>query len=876
MQDAKRAIPFFRLDRWIAGVAAVLVFLACFASAQDLRQRQQECERIFSTAVAAERRNDPIEAELRYEECRELAQKYRLPQMEAATLHRLAVIRAKNNKFSDSANLFRRAIELDPRNALVLCDFAQLYAERKDFGEAETILKNALNMDPNNPKVLYNLGFVIASQRGERQTEGLRYLKLAIGEADAYRVIAQIYRSKGEISRAEFAEQKAQLADSQQSGEQETAARAAVIASSDRNDIPVRPSPSATHQPQTPPEIVNRVWEELVELERREIAEAQRNATVPPAAHMPLVSTSVSPITPERASVPPETIATSLKEPFPVISHGSPIQVVTAQTAITTPQVQSPASPPVDPFVAVVRQQEPPPSAVRRLTPPPADVVLAQSTVRTLPKHFEPLPIVQSSDQSTPASPSLDIATADKVPTNVATSAPQEMPAPQLVRISPTVPVRTETKLPQRTLASTDSTRQISLPPIRTLPGNDGRAERAETVNPLRQIPAERAGLIDPGAETSLIAALPSYSAVGVRKIPRTDQSNVTEPSGDTPNALRPQPGRIVALNTAEPTTETDALRPMRSLPVRDIDVLQSPSAVLARHETPVAEENTFIAANMRPGQPEPETSEPDLTRITQSNSRFSPVSAPEVISFVPINKIPPPAVPVVEEPIEVAVRPLESGSSPSSVVPLPIRLPQRTSGDSDAPAIAAINVTPAAPPVPTVAPTDPFPVRDEPQTIASVGRIDSPQTLPVPVLSVLPAFEPAEPLPVASNLSRSVEERTLPTLVTTPATRPLPVQEEPFLAAGNLPRLAGIQTVPAPVPTTRPFPVQDEPLLAAGNLPHLTGTQTVPTPTTGNLVTGPVPKQEEPAGFASSRRAGQEVRVSGNNEAAGFARSRR
>jgi tetratricopeptide (TPR) repeat protein len=212
---------FITIGKGCRTVTAVLLFCALtllpFASnvfAQTNRpdhNQQAQCNALFARGADIEKQGDYAGAGFNYAECRELAKIHKLPQMEAAALHRLAVIEARSKKFSKSAEMFRAAAALDKKNVMILCDFAQLYADRRMYDDAETILKNALMMEPNNRKVLYGLGFTIAQQR-DREAEGCRYLKLALGEAQGYRELAKIYRTKGNLNQAEYAEQKAVLA----------------------------------------------------------------------------------------------------------------------------------------------------------------------------------------------------------------------------------------------------------------------------------------------------------------------------------------------------------------------------------------------------------------------------------------------------------------------------------------------------------------------------------------------------------------------------------------------------------------------------------------------------------------------------------------
>ena len=852
MRGDERTIFLFCLVRRIAIAFIVLVFLACSVCAQDLRQRQQECEKLFSAALAAEQRNDPINAELRYQECRELAQKYRLPKMEAAALHRLAVIKARNKRFSESANLFRRAIELDPQNALILCDFAQLYADRKDFKEAEIIFKNALSIDPNNPKVLYGLGVVIATQRGERHVEGgerhvegLRYLKLAVGEAEAYKELARIYRSQGDIRRAEFAEQRAKLA-----GEQRDTTR---VLASDSASPSARSPQRETHPPQTPPEVASRIRKELVEVERREIAEPLRNPATdpatpptaqPPVTRTPLIPIPMHPAIPTVTATPSAAATASPRETFPLVSPTIVSPGPTTQaTAVMTPQPQPATGPPVDPFATVAQQQQSPISPVRRLDSPPVVASSPSSAVRTILSQTKP-------DSPTPSlvPGKTDMLVSNQTTESKATESKATNAELPLVKIASSFP--SEQRLPQRTLTSVGPTRQDDSSPVRALSGGNERTERTQTVNPLRPIPADRADLIAPGADTSLIAALPSYSAVGVTtRIPRIDINHLPEQSNNTPNTSTPntteqQPHRIIALRGLETTRETETARETtRPLPVRNADTLQSPSAVIARREAPAAvpKETSFFVADVRsqPSSarmvprttPKQDNARIDNVRIAPSDRRFSAATAPDVFSFAPARKEPPPNVHSLE-PVEVATRPLETGT------PLLI----------------------AAVPTPETVFADPFSVINDPK-LAEAKRGELPMS---------PIVESVVPFPVASNLPRVDETRPTPTVTSPPparelAVRPLPAREasiEPFAVASNPPTVTEARptpTVTSPPPVrelaVRPLPAREastEPFAVASNPPTVTEARPAPTvtspPPARELAVQPLPAREAPA----------------------------
>ena len=745
MQDANKAIPHFCSCCRIALTIMVSVFLACSLCAQDPRW-QRECETLFSTAVRAEQQNDPIEAEFRYEECRELAQKYRLPRMEASALHRLAVIRARNKKFTESATLFRRAIDLDPRNALVLRDYAQLHADRKDFDEAEKLLKKAFDLDPNNPQVLFTLGSLIASQKVSREAEGLRYLKLAVGEREAYLELARIYRSKGDISRAEFAEQKAQLAGN--------------------SPVPTGNNAVAGRPPYTPPEVVQRVRQENFLAEAREMIADQQRIAAPPVGQPPFIP---APTNPGRPNATPSTIA-----------------------AI-------PAAPPIDPFDAALRPMNPPANqpdpAVRRLGPPTESTV-TQAAVRMIPNNARPLPVIQPTEQQNkrdPFSPILIIEN-DSV---------SDAPEQQLIKvISPT---RTEPKTSSPPSPMSENLERYNTPPIRVVPNGAKPVSRSTATNPLRQIPPGGLNLLDSIAGVPLIAALPSYSVAEARKMPRIDE---IVPVEESPKDMAARPKEIIALETVPSAEKTEIARSPRQLPVRDVDVLQSPSAVMARRESPGirtissvpnVEENVYSIASIRTEQTRPAMSPPESIKIIQSDrSRFISANAPEVAAF---GKNPPPA----EMPIEVVpMDPLEHYTPARSLV----KLPQVPGEESDYPKMLVNIVTPAPAVADSFPVIDPFPVMDELPIYAEIKREEQPIAITEPDSPVV-AMMPSNPLSTAGEMPKFSEVRNIQPL-TPIAVPPSPVEvaaipNNPLSTAGEMPKFSEVRNIQPLTPIAVP-----------------------------------------------------------------------
>lgn len=185
---------------------------AAVPTSDDAKRRT---EAAYLAGTGAERERNHAAAESAYQSALKLARENRLTQLEGASLHRLAVLKAKENKAAESEQLFRQAKPLCEDSVVFHCDYAKLYMDQKRFQNAETVLKAGALLAPNDRRVLYNLGYVIAMQP-DRQTEGLRYLKLALGEKKAYEELSKIYRFQGNEGQADFARQRAEQIDADQ------------------------------------------------------------------------------------------------------------------------------------------------------------------------------------------------------------------------------------------------------------------------------------------------------------------------------------------------------------------------------------------------------------------------------------------------------------------------------------------------------------------------------------------------------------------------------------------------------------------------------------------------------------------------------------
>ncbi len=88
----------------------------------------------------------------------------------------------------------------------------------------------------------------------DRQTEGLRYLKLALGDALAFRELAKVCRAAGNADQAEFAEQRAVVIERTQPNPTEESLN----------------SSSVVMNEQTKKELRSRIQQELLRLEAAE------------------------------------------------------------------------------------------------------------------------------------------------------------------------------------------------------------------------------------------------------------------------------------------------------------------------------------------------------------------------------------------------------------------------------------------------------------------------------------------------------------------------------------------------------------------------------------------------------------------------------
>ncbi|MDR2169922.1 MAG: hypothetical protein LBP59_07265 [Planctomycetaceae bacterium] len=268
-------------------------------------------EQLFLEGANYERRGDVTAAMKLYNAGLEVAQGSTLRFM---ILHRMAVLSAKVKNYTESERYFRMALTDGNVNPTFLCDFAKLYIDRNRLDDAETILKNAVLVAPKDRRTLFNLGQIIA-QQNDRQSEGLRYLKLALGDKLAYKELAKIYRKLGSENQAQFAEQQALLANDE------------------------TPQLDAAGKNEVSPALIEKIKHELILLESKEIASVQDKILTEDERQLLTNPKLINPTTADKSQNTNQTI-----KQIPTTSDATPEQNTLSQQ---TPQTTTTLIPPL-------------------------------------------------------------------------------------------------------------------------------------------------------------------------------------------------------------------------------------------------------------------------------------------------------------------------------------------------------------------------------------------------------------------------------------------------------------------------------------------------------------------------------------------------
>jgi serine/threonine-protein kinase len=98
---------------------------------------------------------------------RELEKAKELLPNEARIYVTIGAIDRRTDRFREAETNFRRAVELDPRNFIVLMEAGSTFQAMRRYPEAARLYKQALSILPNDPFVSYVLGFNSFAQTGD-------------------------------------------------------------------------------------------------------------------------------------------------------------------------------------------------------------------------------------------------------------------------------------------------------------------------------------------------------------------------------------------------------------------------------------------------------------------------------------------------------------------------------------------------------------------------------------------------------------------------------------------------------------------------------------------------------------------------------------
>lgn len=114
-------------------------------------------------------------------------------------------------KFPQSEEMFRKIIELNPRNSFGYIELGIYYMERNELNQAEEMLKKAVEVNPKNDQAYVELGWCYRSQGKFIQAEEMfkKAVELNPKNKRAYPELGRIYVDQNKLSLAEEVLKKA-------------------------------------------------------------------------------------------------------------------------------------------------------------------------------------------------------------------------------------------------------------------------------------------------------------------------------------------------------------------------------------------------------------------------------------------------------------------------------------------------------------------------------------------------------------------------------------------------------------------------------------------------------------------------------------------
>lgn len=163
---------------------------------------------ILADAKEAQQAENFAQAESYYNEYLE-KNKRQADSIEVAFVYsQLGVLAIRRNDFEAGNRYFEESLRHNPSDMEVYGKYGEsLFFHQKNYARAEALFRQAMVSAPDDPRFQLQLGRTLAHQK--KYQAGLRYLKMSLGEQQAYDEMAQIYHQHGDYERAALAMTKA-------------------------------------------------------------------------------------------------------------------------------------------------------------------------------------------------------------------------------------------------------------------------------------------------------------------------------------------------------------------------------------------------------------------------------------------------------------------------------------------------------------------------------------------------------------------------------------------------------------------------------------------------------------------------------------------
>ena len=114
-------------------------------------------------------------------------------------------------KFSEAEDLYKKAIELNPKNDNAYAELGWIYCIQGKLSEAEDLYKKAIELNPKNDNAYAELGLIYYTQDKLNETENLfkKAIEFNPKNDNAYVLLGLSYRTQGKFSEAEESLKKA-------------------------------------------------------------------------------------------------------------------------------------------------------------------------------------------------------------------------------------------------------------------------------------------------------------------------------------------------------------------------------------------------------------------------------------------------------------------------------------------------------------------------------------------------------------------------------------------------------------------------------------------------------------------------------------------